>query len=456
MGEIKRNGVDVATLLLTELAALGGEVGTSELARNLNIPKASFYRIVRSLAEFGVVVVNKGQISVGTVPRDIVQRHASSAGPGAPAVRRGSSRIRTAPSSRSSEPIALSAPLARRQSGRFRIGFSNAGMDNAWRVALVHAVEHAISGLGTAVGKLSIRHAGDDRCQQVADLHALIDEGVDGLIVSAVDPAYIADALDRARANSIPVVLVDRGVAEGVPYHSLVWADNEQIGHIHALWLAEKLGGQGNILMLGGKQAALPARKRMVAANTVLSLFPGINILDVCWTGWDRAAARQFVQEAIARYGDRIDGVWCDSGLQGSGSMEAFLAARRGSVPLHTGGDLNLAYKLAVRHRIPLAAVDYPPAMGAVAAWTLHAALSGNWVPKTVHVASEVILTRGQGTRSVRATLRAEDHVRWELPDDLVLASGLGIAYNPKRFRVHYPGNKYNRSAAQAELGALS
>ena len=39
--------------------------------------------------------------------------------------------------------------------------------------------------------------------------------------------------------------------------------------------------------------------------------------------------------------------------------------------------------------------------------------------------------------------------MRWDLPDDLVLASGLGPAYNPQSFRIHYPGNVYNRSAAR-------
>jgi ribose transport system substrate-binding protein len=39
--------------------------------------------------------------------------------------------------------------------------------------------------------------------------------------------------------------------------------------------------------------------------------------------------------------------------------------------------------------------------------------------------------------------------VRWDLPDDLVRASGLGPSYNPRSFRIHYPGNIYNRSAAE-------
>ena len=35
------------------------------------------------------------------------------------------------------------------------------------------------------------------------------------------------------------------------------------------------------------------------------------------------------------------------------------------------------------------------------------------------------------------------------LPDDLILSTGLGPAYNPRSFRIHYPGNRYNRSAGK-------
>ncbi len=69
-------------------------------------------------------------------------------------------------------------------------------------------------------------------------------------------------------------------------------------------------------------------------------------------------------------------------------------------------------------------------------------------VPSRVDVPLEIILTRSGATPSVVPHLGVEDHVRWDLPDDLVLASGLGQAYSPRAFRIHYRGNVYNRSAA--------
>ena len=87
--------------------------------------------------------------------------------------------------------------------------------------------------------------------------------------------------------------------------------------------------------------------------------------------------------------------------------------------------------------------------MGLYAVETLFAAMSGQWVPARVAVRSPVIITRGAATRSVRPDRWAEEHVRWDQPDDLILATGLGQNYSPRSFRVHYPGNRYNRSAAR-------
>jgi ABC-type sugar transport system substrate-binding protein len=175
----------------------------------------------------------------------------------------------------------------------------------------------------------------------------------------------------------------------------------------------------------------------------------------VRWTFWHPDVTRGIIEDALARWGDTISGIWCDSGQQGVGSLKAFVAAGRkpGEIPPHTGGDQNLAYKLAIRNRVRLAAIDYPPVMGTKAVEVLYAAMSGQWVPSEVDMPSEVIITKGHSTRSVRADVVAEDHVRWDLPDDLILSTGLGPAYNPRSFRIHYPGNRYNRSAGKLVEG---
>jgi hypothetical protein len=74
--------------------------------------------------------------------------------------------------------------------------------------------------------------------------------------------------------------------------------------------------------------------------------------------------------------------------------------------------------------------------------------LRGRDVPRRVDVATETVVTRPHATASIKPDVWADEHVRWDLPDDLILASGLGVCYDPRKFRVRYRGNRYNRSAA--------
>lgn len=448
MGEDRSNGVDGAIRLLVALADCG--VGaTGVLAMRAALPRASFHRIARMLEAAGIVSRLRGVVAVGPIAKTIIETHRRTvAEEGAASALRLPvlSRPRVA---RTEPPLyRLTAPIRIGSGKRMRIGFSNASMDNPWRVALVHGVETAAANLGERVDWLSIRQAGDDAAQQARDIEDLLAAGASGLIVSAVGPG-VARVVAKAKRAGVPVVTVDRGLGPAGTQTSFVTTDDAAIGSTTALWLAEMLKGEGRVLLLPGHRRAEPARARLKAAREVFLRFPQIEVLAVHWTGWRREEGRKCASEAIARWGRDIAGVWCDSGLQGVGSLQAFIAAGYppGEIPPHTGGDLNVAYKLAIRHRVPLAAVDYPPAMGMRAVEVLYAAFSGRFVPSHVEVPLEVTLTRGHATRSVKPNLFAEEHVRWDLPDDLILSSGLGPAYNPHSFRIHYPGNRYNRSA---------
>lgn len=454
MGEERGNGVDGAIVLLLALAAGGGSVRTGALIAATGLPRASLFRMAKTLAAEGVLSLQRGRVALGPATRAATAVHAAQVAHEDEARQQRMPKLLRPPNGVVDDaggPIVLSRPNVRRRSRRFRIGFANASLDNPWRVALMHAVEHGAAALGSRVERVDIRTAAYDAQRQAEDIAALAKSGIDGLLVSAVMSPDVDAAVAAAHRGGLPVVLVDRGVSPGVPHTSFVTTSDHVIGSTTALWLAETLKGEGNVLMLPGHPEAEPAQRRLLAAKTMFRNFPGIRNLGIRWTFWHPEVTRGIIEDALARWGDGISGVWCDSGQQGVGSLKAFVTAGRkpGEIPPHTGGDQNLAYKLAIRNRVKLAAIDYPPAMGTKAVEVLYAAMCGQWVPREVDMASEVIITKGHSTRSVRADVLAEDHVRWDLPDDLILSTGLGHAYNPRSFRINYPGNRYNRSAGK-------
>ena len=143
----------------------------------------------------------------------------------------------------------------------------------------------------------------------------------------------------------------------------------------------------------------------------------------------------------IQKYGKKIDGVLADSALQGSGAIEAFLDAgyKKGEIPPVTGGDVAHMYQLASQYDVPMCGIDYPTSMGITGVATALDVLNGISVPDKVDVNTQIVLSPGADTISVKADRYMLDHVSMSDPGDLSPSNGLPAGYNPATFNPQYP-----------------
>ncbi|MCY4220062.1 MAG: hypothetical protein OXD35_00205 [Thiotrichales bacterium] len=143
----------------------------------------------------------------------------------------------------------------------------------------------------------------------------------------------------------------------------------------------------------------------------------------------------------IQAHAGEIDGVWADSGLQGSGSVEAFLNAGvpGKDVPPHTGGDLNYMYQLAHKHGFPFCGIDYTAAIGIDGVRIALDVLDGKSVPTRFDLNFQVVIPEGHETTSVKADVWLRDYVRLDKPGELIMGHGLGEDYDPQTFSADYP-----------------
>jgi ribose transport system substrate-binding protein len=325
--------------------------------------------------------------------------------------------------------------------GPYTIGFSNASQADLWLVTFFHGVEWAAEKNAAKLKKFIVTDANGDPAKQVSDIQDLLNQGVDLLLVN---PAT-ADALDpivgRAMRSGVPVVTAARRVQTDDNFVSFVTASDTALARLSASWLAEHLGGKGKIVLLPGLAGASPAEMRLQAAKEVFAQFPGIEILDTQYTGWSPANGKQIMSAVIQRHGKAISGVWADSGLQGSGSVEAFLNAgyKSKEIPPHTGGDLNRMYKLAIEQKFPFCGIDYTPSIGIAALDLALNVLQGAAVPKRLDVNFQIVLSEGAETASIKADVQLKDYVALDKPDDFIMGHGMGPSYDPKTFKAKYP-----------------
>lgn len=307
----------------------------------------------------------------------------------------------------------------------FRICFANAGLENVWRKAMLASMRYALRRHSDRISRFSIADADEDPKVQLAQVNAFAEEGMDLLIISqtTINDSELSVRLKELADRGLPIVAMDRRPSVNDSLVSFVTASDRRIGRVSATWMAERLKGQGRIWMLSGLEGASPAIRRQSAALSVFSDCPGIKVETVSYTNWTEEGGYTAVDRLLSQGASIPDGVWCDSGLQGIGSIDRFVE-EGGPLPVHTGGDLNLMYKKALSLKIPFIALDYPAAMGARAVDTAIDILSGNPVPSRVEVPVQIILPRGCETASVTADIWAEAHVGWELPDDAILSQG--------------------------------
>src|SRR5215472_10221174 len=112
--------------------------------------------------------------------------------------------------------------------------------------------------------------ANNDAAKQNTDIHTLIQEGAQALIVNPVDSAAIAPALDYAASKNIPVVSVDVAPSSGHVF-MIVRADNVQYGMNSCKFIASHASASsGHIAILEGDLASVNGKDRTDGCNQVI------------------------------------------------------------------------------------------------------------------------------------------------------------------------------------------
>ncbi|WP_342240038.1 substrate-binding domain-containing protein [Inquilinus sp. OTU3971] len=438
MAGVHQSGVEILLGVVDRLIEAPGGTTAVALAESLAVPRSSLYAVLRPMLAAGwLEAPRRGTVRLGAAWFDlaVALEAEPQAAPSRPRLQGMTVPARSFLWNPGFTELVDAGPFARPPPYVF--GFSNGSRANLWRQGLIHGVQFAASEHAGRIAALRIAHADDDPAAQARDIDAFLAMGVDALIVSPLETEALLPALARARAAGLPVIMVDRLLGDAS--HSLVQVvgPDTAIGRLPAQWLVETLGGRGGVVMMVGDPEIGPLLRRARAAREVFALAPGIRILDTVHTEMTVAAGRRAMAGLIERWGDAIDGVWCDSGLHGAGSIQAWVdAGRDGRVPPHTGGDQNAVYQLAILHGVKLAAMDFPPAMGIRSVEAGLDILAGRTLPRRIEVHTPLVISRGCETASVRADVFVEDHVRWDRPASLILGHGMGEDYDPTTFAV--------------------
>ncbi|MBL8116644.1 MAG: substrate-binding domain-containing protein [Anaerolineae bacterium] len=220
----------------------------------------------------------------------------------------------------------------------FVIGISNSFVSSEWRTQMIQNFQDTAQelsenpDLGVEI-ELVIESKDTDAAGQEQQIQNLVNRGVDAIIVNPGDAEALRLALEDAVAAGIVVVSIDQEIdGEGIVN---VVIDQTEWARISIRWLAETLGGEGDIVLIEGFVGHPANTARMNGVEEVLAEYPGINVVGRETGSWDQATGQQVMSDFLASL-PNIDGVWTQDGMA-TGVLTAIQTANPAEWPLATG-----------------------------------------------------------------------------------------------------------------------
>jgi ribose transport system substrate-binding protein len=195
------------------------------------------------------------------------------------------------------------------------IGITLGSLGNPFFVALSKGAEAKAKEINPNV-KVTATSADYDLNKQFSQIDNFIASGVDMILLNATDPKAIISAVKRAQQAGIVVVAVDVAAAGA---DATVQTNNVQAGQIACQYLADKIGGKGNVIIQNGPQVSA-VTDRVKGCKEVLAKNPNIKVLSDDQDGkGDREGGLRVMQGHLTRFQD-IAGVFTINDPQAIGS----------------------------------------------------------------------------------------------------------------------------------------
>jgi len=168
---------------------------------------------------------------------------------------------------------------------------------------------------------LKVQVAGPNAQKQIQQINAMVQAGAEAIIVYPISPTALNEAVKNACAKGVTIVAYDGVIEEPCAYN--VHIDQEEWGRVTAQWLADKLGGKGNIVMITGVAGTSVDTLRNKAAREVFAKYPDIKVVAEANGMWSQAVARTELSKIVATHNwDSLNGLWMQVGCYTANSMQ--------------------------------------------------------------------------------------------------------------------------------------
>ncbi len=215
---------------------------------------------------------------------------------------------------------ALSAP-ALAQDGPIRIGAAVYGLNAEFMQLWAAAAENHPAVVSGDV-ELTVFDGRYDALVQQEQFNTMITQEFDAIVFVPIDVDAGATAVEAAHAAGIPVVGSNTRVNSDL-LTAYVGSDDVAAGRMEGESILEKIGCQGNIVIIEGPIGQSAQVQRLEGNEAALAECPDVTVLDQQTGNWSRAEAQTLMENWLTSYPDQIDGVLAQNDEMALGAIEA-------------------------------------------------------------------------------------------------------------------------------------
>lgn len=273
------------------------------------------------------------------------------------------------------------------EQGDYVIGLSNSFYGNTWRKQMVESFTEAAEEAKEAgyIADYEIQNGDGTVNTQIAQINSFILSGVDAICINAASSTALNDVIQQAMKQGIKIIAFDSIIdLDGAYTMDYDWVS---MGERKTQYVMDKIGGEGNVLIVRGPSGAAPDEGIYEGITNVLADYPDVKIAAEILGEADATVTQEGILNIISSLPE-IDAVITHCGADSMGVVNAFESMGK-EVPLTIGDNTAEFVKWwdeKSNDGYETLSVNSTPSCGAGALWTALAVLNEKEVPQNMYL----------------------------------------------------------------------
>ena len=185
---------------------------------------------------------------------------------------------------------------------------------------------------------------------ELANIESLIQRKPDAMVISSLSGTAVYPGYEAVIAAGIPLLMNNSGIPDdsaNIPYTSFMSPDDWENGKLLGQYMADKLGGKGDILVIAGVAESSNYDFRLGGFMEAINKFPDIHIVGQQSGAWIRMPAMTATVDLL-QANPKIDGIYAMNDEMGMGVLAALRNAGRedGVVMVSVDGQKDLVEEI--------------------------------------------------------------------------------------------------------------